>query len=57
MVNIMLIDNKFSKRNKLLYKMKCLNTRDCEYDEVLDDEYDRIERYNDIKCINSSKHI
>ena len=49
MVNIMLIDNKFSKKNKLLYKMKCLNTRECEYEEIDDTEYDRIERYSNIK--------
>lgn len=45
----MLLNNKFSKKNKLLYKMKMLNTRNFEYKELEDFEYDRVERYTDKK--------
>lgn len=45
----MLMNNRFSKKNSLLYKMKCINTRNIPYDEYNDIEYGRIEKYND-KC-------
>ena len=43
----MLMNNKFSTKNKLLYKMKCINTRNQEYYEIEDDEYNKIEKYSD----------
>ncbi len=43
----MLMNNKFSTKNKLLYKMKCINTRNQEYYELEDDEYNKIEKYSD----------
>ena len=43
----MLLNNYFSKRNKLLYKMKCINTRNEEYRSLEDNEYDRIEKFKD----------
>lgn len=45
MVNSMLLNNKFSKKNNYLYKMKCLNTRNSEYFEE-DTNYDKVERQN-----------
>jgi len=41
----MLLNNKFSKKNNYLYKMKCLNTRNQEYynEEIIDT--DKVERY------------
>ena len=47
MVNIMLMNNRFSTKNKLLYKMKCINTRNQEYKELVINETDRKEKYND----------
>lgn len=41
----MLMNNKFSKKNRLLYKMKCLNTRNQEYIEEENENYDKIEKY------------
>ena len=41
------MNNKFSKKNKLLYKMKCINTRNQEYEELELEETDRKEKYND----------
>ena len=46
MVNGM-FNNKFSTKNKLVYKMKYLNTRNNEYINVEDNNYKRIEKYND----------
>ena len=43
----MLMNNRFSKKNSLLYKMKCINTRDKEYYDIESNEYDREERYTD----------
>ena len=43
------MNNRFSKKNKLIYKMKCLNGRNEEYKVVEDNTYDRIEKYNEIK--------
>ena len=43
----MLLNNYFSKRNKLLYKMKCINTRNEEYTSLEDNEYDRTEKFKD----------
>ena len=43
----MLLNNYFSKRNKLLYKMKCINTRNEEYASLEDSEYNRIEKFKD----------
>ena len=40
----MLMNNKFSTKNILLYKMKCLNTRNQEYNDIFDNN-ERIERY------------
>ena len=51
----MLMNNKFSKRNSLLYKMKCINTRNVEYQECDNFEYGRIEKYNDKCCSRKCK--
>ena len=51
----MLMNNKFSKRNSLLYKMKCINTRNMEYQECDNFEYGRIEKYNDKCCTRKCK--
>lgn len=51
----MLMNNKFSKRNSLLYKMKCINTRNIEYQECDNFEYDRVERYSDKCCTKKCK--
>ena len=42
-------ENKFSIKNSLLYKMKCLNTRNIEYQNLIKNEFDRIEKYDDKK--------
>jgi hypothetical protein len=42
----MLMNNKFSLKNKLLYKMKFLNTRNEEYFPLENNEHDRVERFN-----------
>ena len=39
------MNNKFSTKNKLIYKMKCLNTRDSEYENIETDDYNKIEKY------------
>ena len=43
----MILNNKFSKKNKLVYKMKCMNTRNSEYSSLLNEDYFRLEKYND----------
>lgn len=43
----MLLNNYFSKKNKLLYKMKFINTRNEEYISLLDNDYKRIEKFKD----------
>ena len=43
----MLLNNYFSKKNKLLYKMKIMNSRNQEYEDDFNFDYDRIEKYND----------
>ena len=43
----MLMNNKFSTKNRLIYKMKCLNTRNQEYFEKEYKEYDRVQKYNE----------
>ena len=43
---VMLMNNKFSTKNRLLHKMKCINTRNQEYSEPEEKEYGRIEKYN-----------
>lgn len=45
----MLMNNKFSKKNKLLYKMKFINTRNTEYKNINDKEFGRIEKFSDKK--------
>ena len=45
--DIMLMNNKFSTKNKLLHKMKCLNTRNQEYTSIENKEYNRIQKYNE----------
>lgn len=42
------MNNKFSTKNKLLYKMKCINVRNKEYDSLYSNEYDRVEKFSDI---------
>ena len=42
-----MFSNNFSKKNRLLYKMKYLNTRNSEYENIENDEYKKIEKYND----------
>ena len=42
-----MLTNKFSTKNKLLYKMKYINTRNSEYKVQETDDYNRIEKYND----------
>ena len=49
MVNSMLLNNRFSKKNNYLYKMKCLNTRNSEYLECLQEDFNRIEKKNMIE--------
>ncbi len=45
----MLLNNKFSKKNKLLYKMKCINSRNEEYKYIEDDYMDKYDLYIDRK--------
>ena len=45
----MLINNKFSKKNSKLYKMKCLNTRNNEYQHFENENMLKIEKYTDKK--------
>ena len=40
-------ENKFSIKNSLLYKMKCINTINKEYESLEKEDYDRIEKYTD----------
>lgn len=40
-------ENKFSIKNSLLYKMKCINTRNVEYKSLEKNKYDRIEKKDD----------
>ena len=47
----MLLKNNYSKRNTLLYKMKCMNSRNVEYIPLENEEYDRIQKYNDKKKV------
>ena len=47
MVNDMLMNNNFSKRNSLLYKSKCLNCRNEEYKSLEKEEYGRVEKFDD----------
>ena len=42
------MNNRFSIKNKLLYKMKCLNTRNEEYIKYDKTSYDKETRYEDI---------
>ena len=50
MVNEMILNNKFSKKNKLLYKMKCLNTRNQEFISDTSDYDFKVEKnYNNSK--------
>lgn len=42
------MNNRFSNKNILLYKMKCLNTRNEEYKELDDKNFDIETRYKDI---------
>ncbi len=41
------MNNRFSNKNKLVYKMKCINTRDTEYIPLKNNMYDRIDKYSD----------
>jgi len=41
----MLLNNRFSTKNKWLYKMKCINTRNEEYKELKSEEIDKKEKY------------
>jgi len=43
------MNNRFSNKNKLVYKMKCINTRDSEYVPLEKNTHDRIYKYSD--CI------
>ena len=43
----MLINNRFSNKNKLIYKMKCINTRNNEYEFNDEVEFNKIEKYNE----------
>ena len=45
----MIMENKFSTKNKYLYKMKCLNTRLQEYYEDINIEEHRTEYKNNQK--------
>ncbi len=47
MVNGMLLNNKFSTKNKKLYKMKCINTRSQEYKCIEDDYITKYDLYTD----------
>ena len=39
--------NKFSVKNSFLYKMKCINTRNIEYKNLIFKNYGRIDKYDD----------
>lgn len=39
--------NNFSVKNSKLYKMKFINTRNCEYKILNNKDYTRIEKYDD----------
>ena len=41
----MFINDRFSNKNKLIYKMKYINTRDSEYIENKETNFDKIEKY------------
>ncbi len=41
------MNNKFSTKNSLLYKMKCINSRNNEYYELENKEINKIEKYTD----------
>ena len=43
------MNNKFSTKNKLLYKMKVMNTRNQEYKSVPYEFDFKVEKYNDKK--------
>ncbi len=47
MVKRMLLNNKFSKKNSYLYKNKCINTRNCEYEQINEYDKERIEKITD----------
>ena len=47
MVNSVILNNKFSKKNSLIYKMKCINTRNEEYKYLNNEDYLRKEKYTD----------
>ena len=49
----MLLNNYFSKKNKLLYKMKIMNSRNQEYECDYKYQFDRLEKYNDKKIIKN----
>ncbi len=49
----MLLNNYFSKKNKLLYKMKIMNSRNQEYESDYKYQFDRLEKYNDKKIIKN----
>lgn len=39
--------NKYSKKNSKLYKMRCINTINKEYEPLEKEDYDRVEKYTD----------
>ena len=47
----MLLNNYYSKKNKLLYKMKIMNSKNQEYLCNYEYDDDRLQKYNDKKCI------
>lgn len=52
----MLLNNYFSKKNLLLYKMKIMNSKNIEFDDEAEYSYDRIQKYNNIKKIKKCKN-
>ncbi len=49
----MILNNRYSKKNKLLYKMKIMNSRNQEYECDYKYQFDRLEKYNDKKIIKN----
>lgn len=49
----MILNNYFSKKNKLLYKMKIMNGKNQEYISDFKYQYDRLEKYNDKRFVKN----
>ena len=49
----MILNNHYSKKNKLLDKMKIMNSGNQEYECDYKYQFDRLEKYNDKKIIKN----